>query len=119
MTAKGKVVDHPMFAKALGPGHGWGPNAGRIRPMEMTYASSKTEEGRLTFYIGEGRITADPIQDGFFGCGGVAEIAGLQDKLQKIGYGGYRHHVSLTPGRHELAVREAFTRYLGYEVEDI
>jgi L-fucose isomerase-like protein len=119
MTTKGKVVDHPMFAKALGPGHGWGPNVGRIRPMPMTYASCKTADGRLTFYMGEGRITDDPIQEGFFGCGGVAEIAGLQGKLQRIGYGGYRHHVSITSGLHALAVREAFTRYLGYEVDDI
>lgn len=119
MVDKGRVVDHPMFAKALGPGNGWGPNVGRIRPMPMTYASCKTEDGKLTFYLGEGRITEDPIQEGFFGCGGVAEIPGLQDKLQRIGLGGYRHHVSVTPGLHELAVREAFTRYLGYEVEVI
>ncbi len=119
MIAKGKLIDHPMFAKSLGAGCGWGPNVGRIKPMPMTYASSKTEDGQLTFYIGQGRITEDEIPEGFFGCAGVAEIPGLQDKLQRIGHGGYRHHVSLTPGAHDVAIREAFTRYLGYKVEDL
>ena len=119
MTGKGKVIDHPMFAKALGPGCGFGPNVGRIAPMEMTFASCKTENGRLTFYVGEGRITADPIAPDFFGCAGVAEIDGLQDRLQAIGHGGYRHHVSITPGHVQAPVREAFSRYLKYEVESL
>ena len=116
MTGKGKVIDHPMFAKALGSGCGWGPNVGRIAPTPMTFASCKTENGKLTFYVGEGEITKDKIADDFFGCAGVARIAHLQDKLQTIGYGGYRHHVSVTPGRVERAVREAFTRYLKYDL---
>jgi L-fucose isomerase-like protein len=116
MTGKGEVVDHPMFAKALGAGCGWGPNVGRIAPTAMTFASCKTENGQLTFYLGEGEITQDRIADDFFGCAGVARIADLQDKLQMIGYGGYRHHVSVTPGRVERAVREAFTRYLKYDL---
>ena len=117
MTAKGEVVDHPMFAKALGGGCGWGPNVGRIAPMPMTYASCKTENGKLTFYLGEGEITKDKIADDFFGCAGVAQIPHLQNKLHTIGHGGYRHHVSLTPGRVERAVREAFTRYLKYDLQ--
>ena len=43
----------------------------------------------------------------------------MKDKLQAIRYGGYRRHVSVTLGRVEDAVREAFVRYLGYEVEDL
>jgi L-fucose isomerase-like protein len=116
MTGKGKVVDHPMFAKALGAGCSWGPNTGRIAPTPMTFASAKTESGRLAFYLGEGEITKDKIAEDFFGCAGVAKIPDLQAKLQKIGYEGYRHHVTATPGRVERAVREAFTRYLKYDL---
>ena len=116
MTGKGKVIDHPMFAKALGAGCGWGPNVGRIAPTPMTFASCKTENGKLTFYLGEGDITADTIADDFFGCAGVAHIPALQDVLQRIGYEGYRHHVSLTPGHVGRAVREALTRYLRYDL---
>ena len=116
MAGKGKVVDHPMFAKALGAGCSWGPNVGRIAATQMTYASAKTENGKLSFYLGEGAMTDDKIADDFFGCAGVAQIPALQDKLQKIGYEGYRHHVSLTPGRVERAMREAFTLYLKYDL---
>jgi L-fucose isomerase-like protein len=119
MTGKGQVVDHPMLAKAFGPGCGWGPNVGRIASGPMTYASCRTDEGRLFFYLGQGEMTADPIPDDFFGCAGVASIDDLQDKLNRIGYTGYRHHVSMTPGHVATAVREAFVRYLQYEVIDL
>jgi len=119
MAGEGHVTDHPMFAKDLGPGCGFGCNEGRIAAFPMTYASSKTEDGKFVFYLGEGRFTDDPIEDGFFGCGGVAQIGGLQAKLPRIGRSGFRHHVSVTPGHLEAPVREAFTSYLGYEIAEI
>jgi hypothetical protein len=81
----------------------------------MTFASSKTEDGRLRCYLGEGEITADPIEAGFFGCAGVARIPGLQDKLLAIGRQGYRHHVAVGFGATAVPVREALENYLGYE----
>ncbi len=119
MEAKGEVVDHPMFAKALGAGCGYGCNVGRIAANPVTFASSKTQDGKLFFYMGEGEFTGEPIQEGFFGCGGVAKIDHLQDKLYRIGYNGYRHHVSVAPGKIAEALREAFVRYLGYEITEI
>lgn len=119
MTAKGEVIDHPMFAKALGAGCGFGCNVGRIASNEITFASSKTQDGKLHIYLGEGEFTKDKIQEGFFGCGGVAKIENLQQKLYNIGYNGYRHHVSVTTGHDAVALREAFTRYLKYEITEI
>jgi L-fucose isomerase-like protein len=119
MTAKGEVIEHPMFAKSFGAGCGYGCNVGRIAPSPLTFASSKTQDGKLFVYMGEGEITKDPIQEGFFGCGGVARIDNLQEKLYKIGYNGYRHHVSVTPGLFAKALHEACTRYLGYEITEI
>ncbi len=116
MAKKGQVIEHLMFAKALGEGHGYGCNVGRIAPNPMTYASSKTEDGKLKFYLGEGRFTEDVIPDGFFGCGGVAEIDDLQNKLTYVGENGYRHHVSVTAGHVAAGVKEAFERYLNYDV---
>jgi hypothetical protein len=69
--------------------------------------------------MGEGEFTKDKIQDGFFGCGGVVKIDNLQQKLYNIGYNGYRHHVSVTVGHDAVALREAFTRYLKYEITEI
>ena len=116
MDGKGQIVDHPMFAKSLGAGCGFGCNQGRIAPTPMSFSSIKTEEGKISAYLGEGEFTEDPIPEEFFGCGGVAEITGLQDKLQRIGQNGYRHHVGVTPGHVAVPLREALERYLNYEI---
>jgi L-fucose isomerase-like protein len=116
MTAKGKIADHAILANAVGKGCSWGCNTGRISPAPFTFGSLMTEEGRLKFYLGQGRFTRDRIPADFFGCAGVAEIRGLQHVLRTIGLAGYRHHVSVTPGWVREPVREAFERYLGYDV---
>ena len=116
MTAKGQIVDHSILMTSLGPGCSFGCNVGRIAPTPMTFGNLLTEEGRLKFFLGQGRITKDPIPANFFGCAGVAEIPNLQDALLTIGYQGHRHHVALTPGHHMAPVREAFEKYLGYDV---
>ncbi len=116
MTDRGHIVDHPMFAKDMGAGCGWGCHVGRIAATPMTFASAKTTDGKLWCYLGQGEFTADPIEEAFFGCAGVAHIKGLQDVLQYVGYQGYRHHVGVTAGHVADAVEEAFTRYLGYEL---
>ncbi len=114
MTAKGQIVDHPMFAKALGAGCGFGCNTGRIAKAPMTFASTKTQDGTLSFYLGEGHFTGERIAREFFGCAGVARIKNLQDKLEVIGHQGYRHHVGVTVNHVSVPIREAFTRYLGF-----
>ena len=118
MEGKGTVTDHKMFAKA-NPDSGWGSNEGRIAAFDMTYSNCKTEDGKLTFYIGEGRFTGDPIEPEFFGCGGVAEIKGLQKKLIKLGRNGFRHHTAVGIGHIGEVLREAFTVYLGYDILEI
>ena len=115
MKAKGELVEHYMFAKSLGCGCGWGPNQGRIADFPMTFASSKTENGKIQVFVGEGEITKDEIPQEFFGCGGVAKIDNLQNKLQIIGKNGFRHHVSVTKGLYESAMVEALGNYLGYD----
>ena len=119
MTDKGRVTDHAILANAVGPGCGWGCNCGRIAATEFTFGSMMTEEGRLRFYLGEGKFTEDEIPPDFFGCAGVAELPDLQSTLQTVGYLGHRHHVSVVPTRVAAAVQEAFEKYLDYEVERV
>ena len=114
MRAKGKVIDHMMFAKSLGAGCGFGCNVGFIKPMNFTFASTLTRDGKLCFYSGEGVFTDKPLGEGFFGCGAHAHIENLQPKLKTIGYSGYRHHVSVAEGNWQKALDEAFNRYLNY-----
>jgi L-fucose isomerase-like protein len=119
MTARGQVTDHPMFAKSFGAGCGFGCNVGRIAPSAMTFSSARTEDGRLSLYVGEGAFTADPIEAAFFGCAGVAAIDGLQHKLLNLGRLGHRHHVSVTFGHVAQALRGAFVDYLGDTIDEI
>ena len=118
MAAQGIVTDHRMFSKET-PDQGWGSNEGRIRAFPMTFSNCKTEDGKLTFYVGEGEFTDDGIQDGFFGCGGVARIEGLQDKLLKLGRGGFRHHTAVGVGHMKLVLEEAIRYYLGYDLVEL
>ena len=118
MTTKGTVTDHKMFSKT-NPGCGWGSNEGRIAAFDMTYSNCKTENGKLTFYVGEGRFTDDIIEPEFFGCGGVAKIENLQSKLIKLGKNGFRHHTVIGAGHIESILREAFESYLKYDIMEI
>jgi len=118
MAAQGMVTDHKMFSKHT-PDQGWGSNEGRIKAFPMTYSNCKTEDGKLTFYIGEGEFTDDAIQDGFFGCGGVARIDSLQPKLLKLGREGFRHHTAVGVGHLKTVLDEAIKYYLGYDLIEL
>ena len=85
----------------------------------MTFSNCKTEDGKLTFYLGEGEFTDDEIEKEFFGCGGVAKIDGLQKKLLKLGREGFRHHTAIGVGHTAHILREAFAYYLGYDIMEL
>jgi L-fucose isomerase-like protein len=116
MVGEGHISDHAILANAVGQGCGFGCHVGRIAPQDFTFGSLLADAGKLKLYLGEGSFTPDPIPTEFFGCAGVAEIPQLQKVLMHIGRMGYRHHVSLTPGKVMEPMREALERYLGFEV---
>ena len=117
MEQPGTVGVHKMFAKGNDADHGWGVNEGRIAAMPMTYASAATFNGKIYTYVGEGEFTGEPIEQAFFGCGGVAKIRDLQPKLIYMGRNGFRHHTTVARGHHLNAIGEAFEHYLGYETK--
>jgi L-fucose isomerase-like protein len=116
MVDRGRIADHAILANEVGEGCGFGCHVGRIAPFDFTFGSMLTDEGKLRFYLGQGRFTQDIIPEEFFGCAGVAQIEKLQDVLLHVGYNGYRHHVSVTSGRVQAPVREALAHYLGFDV---
>jgi L-fucose isomerase-like protein len=117
MDGKGRITDHAILMNSVGEGNGYGCNVGRLKPTDFTFGSLMTDEGRIRMYLGEGRITGDPIPENFFGVAGVAEIRNLQDVLLHVGMHGHRHHVSLTPGRVQAALVEGLGHYLNFNVE--
>ena len=116
MDGVGHVVDHALLVPVLGHNRSCGCNVGRIRPTPITFGGLMTKAGRVDVYLGQGAFTADPIPQEFFGCAGVASIPNLQDVLQTIGNKGHRHHVAVTPGRCIAPLREAFEKYLAFDV---
>jgi L-fucose isomerase-like protein len=116
MQAKGRIEDHAILATSLGQGKSFGCNVGRIKPMDFTFGSLMTDEGRVKMYLGRGRFTADPLPENYFGVAGVAEIHNLPDVLVHIGNNGHRHHVSFTPGDVQAPVEHALAHYLDFEV---
>ena len=116
MDGKGEIIEHKMFKKTMGDDVAWGVDQGHIRAMPFTFASAKTDDGRIQAYVGKGQFTDDPIEDGFFGTGGVAEIRGLQKKMRIIAREGFRHHVSVTEGHYRGGVLEAFRNYIGFDI---
>lgn len=118
MKETGTVTSHKMFDKG-DPGSGWGTNEGRIAAFPMTFSNCKTEDGKITIYFSEGEFTSDDIEKEFFGCGGVAKIENLQDKLIRLARGGFKHHTTVANGHVKEILEEAFKYYLGYDVVSI
>ena len=118
MEGKGVVTEHKMFAKE-DPGSGWGSNEGRIKAFDMTFSNCFTENGKLKIYASEAKFTGEPIEKEYFGCGGVAEIPDLQNKLIALAKGGFKHHTTVGVGHMKYVLEEAFTTYLGYDLISI
>lgn len=118
MTKKGLVTDHKMFSKC-DPDSGWGSNEGRIKAFDMTFSNCKTEDGKIYIYASEGKMTDKEIEPEFFGCGGVAHIDDLENKLIRLGRNGFKHHTTIGVGHLKDVLTEAFTTYLNYTVIDI
>lgn len=119
MCAPGEIVDHPMFARALGAGNGLGCSQGRMRPGEFTCASGYTRNGKLSFYLERGYFGEEQLPPEFFGCGGVAHFPQLQQKLRSLLHYGFPHHAALSYGNHLEILREALGEYLHYDLVDL
>ena len=119
MKGKGHIEEHLMFRKTYGEGSGVGLNVGDIISTETTLGSMKTEDGKLWSFVTEGWLTEDEIEKGFFGCGTVFEKreGGVDDLLNYMAAEGYRHHVAIAKGTWGAAVKEAFEKYLGFEIK--
>jgi L-fucose isomerase-like protein len=116
MVGKGSITDHSILKNSLEEAEGYGCNVGRIRPMDFTFGSLMTEDGKVKMYLGEGNFTDDPVSENYFGVAGVARVPNLQDVLLHIGLNGHRHHVSITEGLVKAPLVHALQHYLSFEV---
>jgi len=105
-----------IIAGTVGRDNTYGTCVGLVRPGPMSFARFSTcdAEGRIAGYVGEGEFTDDPLTT--FGGAGVVRIPNLQKLLRYICENGFEHHVAANLSSVSGAVREAASRYLGWNV---
>jgi L-fucose isomerase-like protein len=117
MAERGHIEEHLMFKKSYGEGSGVGINKGKLVTGDVTVGSFKTENGQMCSFVTEGELTNDYVGDGFFGCGTVFKKENVEKMLRYMCEQGYRHHVAITKGNFANAVKEAFEKYLHYQID--
>jgi L-fucose isomerase-like protein len=111
-----RMANAEILATVLGTENTYGTVSGRAQAGPMTFARITTDDrnGRIRAYVGEGRITDDPMDT--FGCRAAVEIADLQKLLHYVCKNGYEHHAAMNASRTAAVLAEAFETYLGWDV---
>ncbi len=110
------VMDYQaIIAGTVGKENTFGTIVGRVRPGPFTFCRVSTDDfgGKVQAYVGEGEMTSDPLKT--FGGFGVVKIPDLQKLLSYICDNGFEHHVAVNLSKVAPAVKEAFSKYLGWE----
>ncbi len=115
-TCTPRVACHPGLSKTMGEDNTYGLLNGRIKQGPFTYLRVSTDDltARMSAYLGEAEFTDDPIDT--FGGVGVAYVPGLQDLLYFICKNRYEHHVAANLSQTAMALEEALSNYLGWDV---
>jgi len=105
-----------IIAGTVGKENTYGTVVGRVKAGPFTYCrvSTDDERGVIRAYLGEGRLTADPLDT--FGGFGVVEIGNFQGLLNHICANGYEHHVAVNRAQVADALDEALTKYMGWDI---
>jgi len=105
-----------IIAGSVGKENTYGTMVGRVKAGPFTYCrvSTDDERGVIRAYLGEGELTADPLNT--FGGFGVVKIPNFQGLLRHICANGYEHHVAVNRAQVADALDEALTKYMGWDV---
>lgn len=111
------VMDYQeIIAGTVGKENTFGTIVGRLRSQPFTYCRVSTDDfnGRILAYLGEGELTDDPVQT--FGGYGVVHVPRFQELLRYICENGFEHHVAVNPSQVAGVVKEALSKYMGWDV---
>jgi L-fucose isomerase-like protein len=111
------VMDYQeIIAGTVGKENTYGTIVGRMAAAPFTYLRVSTDDmaGKIRAYVGEGELTDDPLKT--FGGYGVVRIPKFQQLLAYICNNGFEHHVAVNPSRLSAGVKEALSKYLGWDV---
>ena len=105
-----------ILGTMLGEENTYGAVAGRVPAGPVTYARISTDDvnGLIQTYMGEGQMTADPLDT--FGSRAVVEVPGLQRLLKVICKNGFEHHAAMNASNSAAVLAEAFETYFDWDV---
>lgn len=111
-----KVTYNAMAVKGDGLDNSYATIYGRLHQGDITFCRIHTndEAGKIESIVGQGKIVSNPPDS--FGAIGILEVSELQKLLRYICYHGYEHHVSIAYGNQAEVLREAFEKYLNWDV---
>ena len=105
-----------ILGTMLGEENTYGAVAGRVPAGPVTYARISTDDvnGLIQTYMGEGQMTADPLDT--FGSRAVVDVPGLQRLLKVICKNGFEHHAAMNTSNSAAVLAEAFETYFDWDV---
>jgi len=115
LFATHRMAIQDIISQTVGDENASGTIVGRLAAAPVSFCRVDTDdtEGQIRAYVGEGDLTADPLET--FGGYGVVHIPDLQLLLQVICRLGFEHHVAIAHGQVADAIEDAFETYLGWE----
>jgi L-fucose isomerase-like protein len=110
------IATAPILGTTLGEENTYGALEGRTPAGPVTYGRVSTDDraGRIAAYVGEGRLTDDPLRT--FGTRAVVEVPNLQDLMRFICRRGFEHHAAMNASHSAGILVEAMENYLGWDV---
>lgn len=111
-----KMDDHAILGTIFDKSITWGALQGRIKsdPCTLLRMSTDDQNGKLTGYVTEGKMTQDPAHT--WGGIGVVHVPDLEGLLHFICDQNFEHHVSINLSAVGAAIADALRGYLGWEV---
>ncbi|GMV38042.1 MAG: hypothetical protein AMXMBFR61_25500 [Fimbriimonadales bacterium] len=105
-----------IIAASVGRENAYGTIVGRMQPGPFSFLRISTDDlaGEIVGYVGEGRVTDDPLDT--FGGYGVVEVPNLQLLLHYICANGFEHHVAANLSEVAAPVYDALTTYLEWDI---
>jgi L-fucose isomerase-like protein len=111
-----EISELDVLGETLGKDNCFGAVKGHVAPGPMTFFRLSTDDrrGMIKAYLGEGRFTDDPFEmDGGIA---VCAIPRLRDLMAYMCQNGFEHHVAMARTHCAEVLREAVTKYLGWDL---
>ena len=111
-----RIGTAPILGTVLGEENTVGALEGRTPAGPVTFGRMSTDDtaGMIRAYVGEGQFTDDPLTT--FGTRAVVRIPKLQQLMRKICRNGFEHHAAMNGSHCSVAVSEALSNYMGWDV---